>query len=212
MGWNAVRRRPGGGSPVQGGGVRLALVVLLAIVAVMAAVGWMARPQLPDGVDRWLNPVAYEEEIAAAAERQRLDRHLVMAVVKAESSFQKDAVSKVGAVGLMQLMPETAEWIAGRADWAGPESPQLDNPEENLALGCYYLRFLLDMYHGDTVAALAAYNAGQGVVDGWLGELGITPGGSDKLDPASIPFPDTRDFVRRVLSVRDLYARIYPQS
>lgn len=190
------------------GGVRLALLVLVIILLFVLAVGWVARSALPPGVARWINPVAYTGEIAAAAARQGLDPHLVMAVVKAESSFQRSAVSKVGAVGLMQLMPDTARWITGRPDWERPAECDLTDPVDNLALGCYYLRFLLDLYDGDTVTALAAYNAGQGVVHGWLSAAGGSADG--RLELAAIPYSDTRDFVRRVLEYRDLYARIYP--
>lgn len=190
------------------GGIKLALAVLLGVVVVVAAVGWLARPALPDGIERWLNPIAYGEEIAAAASEHDLDVHLVLAVVKAESGFRRDAQSSVGAIGLMQLMPETAQWIVGRDDWSGPSAPDLVEPTDNLALGCYYLRFLMDMYDDDLIAALAAYNAGQGVVNGWLSSKGDDSRKS--LTLTDIPFPDTRDFVRRVTEYRELYARIYP--
>lgn len=190
------------------GGVRLALLLLAVVFLLLLGVGWASRMALPPGVARWVNPVAYTGEIAAAAACHDLDPHLVMAVVKAESGFQRGAVSKVGAVGLMQLMPDTAQWIVGRADWAGPEQPDLTAVEDNLSLGCYYLRFLLSLYGHDMVTALAAYNAGQGVVDMWLSCADDT--GDERLEPTTIPYPDTRDFVQRVLRYRDLYARIYP--
>lgn len=197
-------------APRDTGGVRLALLVLAVVVLLVVVVGWAARPVLPPGVGRWLNPVAYTDEISAAAQAQQLDVYLVLAVVKAESSFQKDAVSRVGAVGLMQLMPETAEWIAGRDDWKGPPQPDLRAVEDNLALGSYYLRFLRDMFDDDLVASLAAYNAGHGTVGRWLEDLRREGSGAGTLEPESIPYSDTRDFVRRVLEYRELYARIYP--
>ncbi|OPZ78241.1 MAG: Soluble lytic murein transglycosylase precursor [Actinobacteria bacterium ADurb.Bin444] len=116
----------------------------------------------------------------------------------------------MGAVGLMQLMPETAEWIAGRDDWKGPPQPDLRAVGDNLALGSYYLRFLRDMFDDDLVASLAAYNAGHGTVGRWLEDLRREGSGAGTLEPESIPYSDTRDFVRRVLEYRDLYARIYP--
>ncbi len=184
--------------------MKLALVFLLLVAATIAIAGLWLEPRIPAGFSRWVNPISYEEEIWSAAQRHDLDPYLVLAVVKCESSFRSDARSPAGAVGLMQLLPSTAEWIAGQADWDGPSAPELTVVGDNLALGCYYLRFLLELYQGDQVAAVAAYHAGQGTVGTWLSEAGGT------LLVEDIPYPETRDYVQRVLDYRELYVRIYP--
>jgi len=188
----------------QQGGVKLALAFLLMVVAVVAIAGLWLGPRVPSGISRWVNPISYETEIRAASRRYHLDPYLVLAVVKCESSFRSDVRSPAGAVGLMQVLPSTAEWIAGQNDWDGVASPELTAVEDNLALGCYYLRFLLDLYQEAEVAAVAAYHAGQGTGGTWLSEAG------GKLVVEGIPYPETRDYVERVLDYRDLYVRIYP--
>lgn len=200
----AGRRGAAARSRDAGGGIKLALLVLLLVACLLVGVGLWLRAGLPAGVGRWLNPISYEDEIAAAAARQSLDPHLVLAMVKCESGFRPDARSDAGAVGLMQLLPSTAEWITGRPDWAGAGSPQLTAAQDNLALGCYYLRFLLDRYGGDQISAIAAYHAGQGTVDGWLAESG------GRLQMDDISYSETRDYVRRVLRYQELYGKLYP--
>lgn len=184
--------------------MKLALVILLLVAAVIVIAGLWLEPLVPAGFSRWVNPISYETEIRAAARRHDLDPYLVLAVVKCESSFRSDVRSQAGAVGLMQLLPSTAEWIAGQADWDGPAEPELTAVEDNLALGCYYLRFLLDLYQGEEVAAVASYHAGQGTVGTWLAEAGVT------LAVEDIPYPETRDYVVRVLDYQQLYMKIYP--
>lgn len=124
----------------------------------------------------FLADLPYGDEIFAAAERYDLDSLLVAAVVEAESSFRANALSPVGAVGLMQVMPTTGEFY-GVAD--------LTDPRANLDAGSRYMSELLELYSGDLELALAAYNAGPGNVK----RYGGVP-----------PFPETRDYVERVLS------------
>lgn len=118
---------------------------------------------------------------------------LAEAVMLTESKFDERAVSHVGAVGMMQLMPDTAEWISGES---GLPSTDLENPEQNVPLGIWYIRFLLDKYEQNEVLALAAYNAGRGNVDEWMKERGWSMGFTNVND---IPFPETREFVKSVL-------------
>ncbi|MDY6084399.1 MAG: lytic transglycosylase domain-containing protein [Dialister sp.] len=118
---------------------------------------------------------------------------LVEAVMLTESKFDEKAVSHVGAVGMMQLMPDTAEWISNES---GLPASELENPEQNIPLGIWYIRFLLDKYEQNEVLALAAYNAGRGNVDEWMREWGWTTGFTNV---SKIPFPETREFVKSVL-------------
>jgi len=139
-------------------------------------------------------PLRFEDEVRTAAAVQQLDLDLVLAVIFAESRFDPEAVSPVGAAGLMQIMPESGRWIAEQIPLAQPEAIDLFDPVLNVRLGTWYLRYLLDRF-GDVEAALAAYNAGPTRVDRWLAE-----------DQA--PFAETAAFVRRVLAARRVY-RVY---
>jgi soluble lytic murein transglycosylase len=126
-------------------------------------------------VVRTAYPLRYEEMILAAAEREGLDPFLVIAVIQVESGFRPEAVSPVGAVGLMQVMPQTAAWIASRRDAEGRSTGALSDPEANIAMGSWYLAYLLDRYGDDRDLALAAYNAGPASIDRWREEDGRLP-------------------------------------
>ncbi len=206
-------RTSGRGHRMAGSGLALTFLALVGVAVVIAAVGAFLYDRMPLALAEQLYPLHYEAEIAGAAGRHRVDPYLVAAVVKAESGFDPEAESKAGAVGLMQLMPATAAWIAAREDWHGASHPDLRDPAQNLELGTYYLAFLLDRF-ADVPTALAAYNAGLGVVDEWLAARGTAPvGGSPTtLLPADIPFPETRGFVERVERFRALYRQTYPKA
>ncbi len=131
---------------------------------------------------------AFDPIIAEVAGRYQMDRALVKAVIKAESGFQPRAVSRKGARGLMQLMPETALLHGVR---------NIHEPSQNIEGGVQHLRMLLDRYRGNVPLALAAYNAGEQAVD----QHGGIP-----------PFPETRDYVWRVLQFRQQYLQQYIQQ
>ena len=119
----------------------------------------------------WLRlryPLEYENIVLGHAENYDLDPALIAAVIYRESSFDPDAVSESGAVGLMQLLPDTAEGIAELTGGTEFRLDDLYDPEINVRYGAFYLRRLLTKYDGDVELALAAYHAGQGNVDSWL--------------------------------------------
>jgi soluble lytic murein transglycosylase len=181
----------------------LAALALLALAA--AAVGLYALREEPGWYVRVRYPLPYEEIVRGHAENYELDPALLAAVIYAESKFDADAVSSAGAVGLMQLLPETAQGIADRTGGGGYEASDLRDPEINVRYGAWYLDHLRDKYrdHPDPIAlALAAYNAGQTNVDRWVGDA---PAG----EPVGIPFPETRAYVDRVRHLQELYARGY---
>ena len=202
-----------------------AVLVILAVVAGAALCVGTGRVVVP-GVTAWLYPIPYANDIARAADRYGVDPYLVAAVARAESNFDPQAVSRAGAVGLMQIMPETARWITGLDSWQGRRAPNLKDPGDNVELGACYLAFLLREFDQDTRMALAAYNAGQGVVAAW--KDGLQTDGSDggsgqdgqdgapgqdagsRLSLADIRFAETREFVKRVERFRDLYTRAHP--
>lgn len=181
------------------------LVPAVAIVGIGLAAYWLvsARAVVPVLSEK-LYPIRYQEGIARVADRYHLDPYLVAAVVRTESDYDPKAVSHVGAVGLMQLMPDTAEWITHLDSWKGPKDPTLTDPDDNLELGACYLAYLTERFAGDMLAVVAAYNAGQGAVDDWLAS-----GAHEALQLADIRFQETRDFVKRVERFRNLYKRTH---
>ena len=157
-------------------------------------------------LDRSLYPLKYADEIKAAADRYRLDRCLVAAVVNTESGFRPEAVSGDGAEGLMQVLPTTAEWIAFRRGIEYEEGSLFD-PETNLDYGCWLLSYLLDRYNGSVRNALIAYNAGHGRLDGWL-----VTGADENGELADIPYAETRNYVAKVTKAIEKYREIYEEE
>ncbi len=148
-----------------------------------------------------LYPLDYKEEIVASSSEYSLDKYLVCAVIYAESSFNEKAVSRKGAVGLMQIMPETGEWAAGKIGLKGYAKDILPEPEVNIAIGCWYLgSYLNERFDGDLRKILAAYNAGPNKVSGWLDSEG-------KL--SDIPYKETKDYVEKVLRYYEIYKGLY---
>jgi len=174
--------------------VKLATIGVLG--AVVAAFALYVLETEPRWYERMRYPLAYEEIVVGHAENYDLEPHLLAAVIYQESKFKADAVSSSGAVGLMQLLPATAQGIADRTGGSGWHERDLVNPELNVRYGSWYLRHLLDRYH-DMRTALAAYHAGQGNVDEWRREGG------------GIRFPETRHYVEKVLDAQRVYADVY---
>lgn len=148
---------------------------------------------------RHINPIL-DAKIRHYAEQQELDADLVRAVIEQESRFDPNATSRVGAQGLMQLMPETASDIADMRGEATPEN--LYDTDVNLAYGTTYLRYLLDRFDGIIPTALAAYNAGPTVVAQWLEDPTTSKDGATL---SFIPYDETRVYVDKVLSYYDDY-------
>lgn len=155
-------------------------------------------------VQRLLFPLRYEAELLQAARAAAVDPWLVAAVVYHESGFRPEAVSDEGAVGLMQLLPSTADWAAEESGLDSFEGASLRRPDVNLRLGAWYLAWLLERFEGNPVLALAAYNGGQHTVDEWR------KGSGPSLTVEELPFPETRHFVQKVLDTRERYRRLYP--
>jgi soluble lytic murein transglycosylase len=182
------------------------LVVILAAIGTTVGLIVSGRTVVPV-VSENLFPISYQEDISRVAHLYDLDPYLVAAVVKTESGFNPEAVSPAGAVGLMQLMPTTADWITTLGIWQGDSHPQLTDPGDSLELGTCYLAYLTGRFGGDNrVAVLAAYNAGPNAVDGWV----EAAGGPEAFGLADVVFPETRTFVERVERYRFLYNRVHP--
>ncbi|WP_462320073.1 lytic transglycosylase domain-containing protein [Halochromatium sp.] len=146
-------------------------------------------------------PLAYADLVAAAAAEQGLPPDWVYAVIRQESAFDPDIASHAGAIGLMQLMPPTAREVARKVGYAEPERLNLTDPAPNVALGTAYLAEMQQRFDGHPLLASAAYNAGPTAVTRWLPD-GSMPG---DLWLTEIPYAETRQYVRRVLTYRVFY-------
>ncbi len=155
---------------------------------------------------KWMYPIKYQQEIKQASQRYAVDPHLVLAIIRAESDFDPTRVSKKGALGLMQVMPDTASWVLSQADFADASMDNITHPKVNIDVGTWYLSFLLKKFAGDTVLAVAAYNAGPGNVTAWLARSQWN-GSSDTI--ADIPIGETRHYVQRVLYFHQRYNQVY---
>ena len=150
-------------------------------------------------------PMEYTELIRSRAAAEGLEPAYVAAVILAESSYNPQAVSSVNAQGLMQIMPETGEWIAGKFDETYVEGCLFD-PETNIRYGCWYLGYLLRRYDGDKTCSTAAYHSGQGTVDGWLKDPEYS---TDGRTLNIIGGPRANTYVGRVLEYYEKYTQLY---
>jgi soluble lytic murein transglycosylase len=179
--------------------------MLLVTVAVVVVGVLLAMPLAKKAVNELSLPLHYQDVIRQQAAEKHLDPALVAAVIYAETKFDA-RTSPAGALGLMQIEPQTAQFLARRSGAQNFTTADLGTPQVNIAYGSYYLRYLLDEYHGNTDLALAAYNGGEANVDRWVAQARATGTGFTIDD---IPFPETRDYVKRVLSARKDYRRTY---
>ena len=154
----------------------------------------------------YLYPFPYRDTVECYARRYKVDCYLVAAVIKVESKFQHDVRSHRGAVGLMQLMPDTADWIAQRLGERDYTETELHDPDRNIRYGIWYLADLEEEFKGNDVLALAAYNAGRGNVKGWMEEYGWK---DDFSDVQAIPYKETRAYVKQVMSLQGKYRKLY---
>jgi soluble lytic murein transglycosylase len=178
------------------------LIVLSALVLGVVALV-TTTPLFQEAVSELTLPLADQNIIRAQAAEKRLDPALIAAVIYAETKFNARP-SAAGAQGLMQIMPETAQFLARRSGATTFTTSDLSSPAVNIAYGSYYLRYLLDRYHGDEVLALAAYNGGETNVDRWVSQARGGP-----LQISQIPFPETRAYVLKVLQAQRDYRQTY---
>ena len=155
---------------------------------------------------KYLYPYPYQELVQQYAAKENIDSALVASVITNESKFKNEVHSHRGAIGLMQLMPETAEWIAGQIDDSSFSLDKLHEPETNIRYGVWYLASLKKEFEGNEILALAAYNAGRGNVHEWMEERGWT---MDFSRVNEIPYEETRAYVASVLRNKVKYERLY---
>jgi len=205
-----IQTRPGGARRSSAAKRRAAarrrrsLIALIVIgLGVLAVV--VVMPLARKAANEFGLPLQYQGVIRQQAAEKRLDPALIAAVIYAETKFDP-RTSSAGALGLMQILPETAQFLARRTGAKTFTTADLATPEVNIAYGSYYLRFLLDQYRGSTLLALAAYNGGEANVDDWLAAARAR---GQPFTAADIRFPETRAYVSRVLSAQRDYRHTY---
>lgn len=150
-------------------------------------------------------PIEYQEYVEEYANEYSLDKNLVYAVIKIESGFDENAVSRAGAKGLMQLMDNTAKECTEKGGFGYSIPEDLFDGERNIRMGCYYIKHLFDMY-GNIETALAAYNGGIGNVEKWLSDPTLSDGNGGLR---KIPYKETERYVKKVIKTFELYNKLY---
>jgi soluble lytic murein transglycosylase len=189
---------------------KIPLVSVAALIITAALV--IAAGAYFKGRDYIKYPLRYRELIEEYAAEFSLEPAHVAAVILCESGFREKAVSVDDARGLMQIVPLTGEWIAGKfGDNADFDPNDLFTPEYNIKLGCWYPSWLMDRYGGDMLSATAAYHAGQGKVDQWLADSSLSDDGAT-LKQVPQTNRETSKYVIRVLTAYEKYRELYDFS
>lgn len=158
---------------------------------------------------RMAYPVKYSETVELYSKKFGVDPNLVYAVIKAESNFTADAVSKKQAVGLMQITKTTGAWGARTLKLDNYSFDSLYDPEINIMIGCWYLSTLMQEFDNDLQLVLTAYNAGSGNVNQWLVDKRYSGDGGSLSD---IPFNETHKYVKKVNEYYGVYKKLYGEK
>ncbi|MCA0754821.1 lytic transglycosylase domain-containing protein [Paenibacillus sp. N4] len=179
---------------------RVLLFLLLGLLTILFLKShWLAT---------WMYPVYYKEDIRASASNYGVEPHLVAAVIRSETNFRTGKDSRKGALGLMQIMPDTATWVVQKAGFKEVTEDMLRHRADvSIEVGSWYLNSLMDQFDDNKIAAVAAYNAGPGNVKKWL-DTGVWDGELDNVK--KIPFGETRHYVQRVIYYYNKYKDLYP--
>ncbi len=184
------------------------LAVLLLVLALAAAAGFVIYHS--DWFQKeYFYPFPYQDKVYRYGRENGVDPYLIAAVIRTESKFVAAARSPKGAMGLMQMMPETAKWVAGQVGQDDFRDAMLNEPETSIRFGAWYLASLKKEFNGNEILVLAAYNGGRGNVGQWMRQLGW---GKDFRDIDRIPYKETREYVKKVLSARERYKFLYGGS
>ena len=158
-------------------------------------------------VIKMLYPLKYTQLVEEYSAEFGIEKELLYAVIKTESSFNPNAVSSADAVGLTQITPETFEWLKTKL---GEEDSELSlfDPETSIKYGSFFLSYLLNEFE-NTDTAVAAYHAGRGRINGWLADKNISPDGKILTD---IPIPETAHYVKKVNRALNIYKNLYKEG
>lgn len=181
----------------RAGKAATALIILVAIVLIIYNFSM---------VFQIFYPVKYKEFISKYSTENGIDPYLVLAVIKAESGFDPDAVSVKNARGLMQITDKTGVWAAEKIGLKNFKTEDLYDPETNISLGCWYLNWLMQYYNGNTDLVIAAYNGGNGNVNEWLKDRNLSSSGKSL---EKIPFKETDEYLKKVKRYHSVYKKLY---
>ena len=203
------------------GWVRISLISLAFLLAVSFTVqmlmnAYLARRRETHAAEQRAideqYPLMYRDSITSIATEYNLAPSLIASVIMNESSFRPAAESSVGARGLMQVMPDTAEWIAHKLRMDDYRLDQLYDPDTNIRFGCWYLNYLSTLFNGDPLCVVCAYHAGQGEISSWLSNPAYSSDGLT-LNLSSLPEGPTKLYAGRVTRDYGIYkAKYFDQS
>ena len=179
-----------------------AVVFLLIFSLILAAFAYSAAKE---AFDKALYPLKYENIVSKMSEEYGVEKSLIFAVIKVESNFRAEVVSKKGAMGLMQITRDTMFFIISKAGLGEHETEELFDPEFNIRCGTWFLKRLYDEF-GEIEVALCAYNAGRGNAKKWLDDPQYSKDGKTL---EQIPFKETSDYVKKVLDAKEKYEQLY---
>lgn len=176
-------------------------IIGLLIASALIAFFWT---KIDTAIEKKSHPIEYLEIVEKQADARSVPKELILAVIKTESKYRSDAISSAGAVGLMQITPETFKWLCEKNEDKANDPNLLYTPEINITYGVYYLDMLYSEF-GSWESALAAYNAGPTRVREWI----KNPDYSSDGVLTYIPYKETREYVEKVMKAKDKYTELY---
>ena len=181
------------------------LITMLASVLIVVGILAFSINGAYDYFMKKVYPIKYEEYVSEYSRMHKVDPALVYAIMKSESGFSQNAKSKAGAVGLMQIMPNTFKWLQAKKGVKSTSAVDLTDPKVNIDNGTYLISLLLEKYKSEQVA-ICAYNAGIGTVDGWLDDENCSENG---VTLSYIPYRETRHYLNKVMKTKEIYNKLY---
>lgn len=178
-------------------------ITLTFVAVIIAVLVWTLFSWLPKRIEKDIYRREYAEEVERYSSEFGVDSSLVYSVIKVESNFNPDAKSDVGAIGLMQIIEDSFDWVAGRLGREDLVFEDMFKPEYSIMFGTYMLSFLYNRY-GSIELTAAAYHAGMTTVDNWIANGEIDP---DNPDVEHIKGSNTSHYVRKILHVYEKYSQ-----
>ncbi len=177
------------------------------IAAVLVAVAFIINNS--SVVLKQFYPIKYKEQVYRYSTQSDVDPHLIFAIIKAESGFDSNAVSRKNARGLMQITIETGHWAADNLKMSEFNEDDLYDPDINIQIGCWYVAWLMKQFNNDTDLVIAAYNGGNGNVSKWLKNKEFSKSGQTL---EKIPFKETDRFLKKVKNNYSNYKKLYERG
>lgn len=177
------------------------IICILLIVIILFWIGII-------GLRTFVYPIRYFDIIKEEATKNNIDPYLILSIIKAESSFNKDATSNKNARGLMQIIDSTAEEINNKINPNSDDNNDIYDVNVNIAFGCSYFASLVERYDGNYYLAICAYNAGLGNVDKWIND-NIISINLDEYENVSLPFKETEKYLKKVMNSYKMYKILY---